>query len=125
MYQDFIKVIGIKEESRNDAYLFHVINVEGLEEILDSNFDFWDKFDLWENIDAQQWIFLRALSIYNGRKIDIRCDCCEYINFVPIVFEDIKNEKCYGKKSAYMINKVLNEIVLANKIRENDGTYFA
>jgi len=38
---------------------------------------------------------------------------------------NIKNEKCFGKKSAYIIEKVVDEIVLARARRENDGTYSA
>ena len=40
-------------------------------------------------------------------------------------FESIKKEKCFGKKSAYMIEKVVDEIVLAKARRESDGTYSA
>ena len=60
-----------------------------------------------------------------GKKIDIRCDCCEHINNIPRDFNSIKKEKCFGKKSAYMIEKVINEIVLAKLRRERDGTYSA
>ena len=36
-------------------------------------------------------------------------------------FENIKKEKCYGKKSAYLIEKVLDDILLAKESRESDG----
>ena len=60
-----------------------------------------------------------------GKKIDIKCDCCEYIDFLSSNFKNIKEEKCNGKKSAYMIAKVLEEIVMAKAKREGDGTYYA
>ena len=58
-------------------------------------------------------------------KIDIKCDCCVYNDSIPNDFESIKKEKCYGKKSAFMIKKVVDEIVLAKARRESDGTYSA
>ena len=58
-------------------------------------------------------------------KIDIKCDCCEHNDLIPNDFESIKKEKCFGKKSAYMIVKVVDEIVLAKASRESDGTYSA
>ncbi len=60
-----------------------------------------------------------------GMKIDIKCDCCEHNDLIPNDFESIKKEKCYGKKSAFMIKKVVDEIVLAKARRESDGTYSA
>ena len=125
MKQDSIKVIGIKDNSREDALLKYVIEAEGLKDILDKDFEEWSNFDSWENIGVQQWIFARALEVYRGKKIDIKCDCCEYINFVVNYFRNIKSQKCYGIKSAYMIEKVLGEIVLAEAKRESDGTYSA
>jgi len=95
-------------------------------EISWSNNEKWSNFDGWESISVQQWIFSRALEVYKGMKIDIKCDCCEYNNdLIPNDFESIKKEKCYGIKSAFMIKKVVDEIVLANAKRESDGTYFA
>ena len=46
-------------------------------------------------------------------------------DLIPNNFESIKKEKCFGKKSAYMIEKVVDEIVLAKARRESDGTYSA
>ena len=46
-------------------------------------------------------------------------------DLIPNDFESIKKEKCFGKKSAYMIEKVVDEIVLAKARRESDGTYSA
>ena len=119
------KVIGIKDKPRKDAYLSYVNQVEGLKDILNRDFYEWSNFDSWESIGVQQWIFTRALDVYRGKKIDIKCDCCEHIDSLISDFEEIKKEKCYAKKSAYMIEKVVDEIVLAKAKRESDGTYSA
>ena len=125
MNQNSVKVIGIKDESRKDSYLVNVNQVDGLKGILNMHFDEWSNFDSWESISVQQWIFSRALEIYKGKKIDIKCDCCGHINNLQSDFNNIKKEKCFGRKSAYMIEKVVDEIVLAKARRENDGTYSA
>ena len=82
----------------------------------------WNTFP---TIKIQQWIFSRALEVFRGKKIDIKCDCCEYNDLIPNDFESIRKEKCFGKKSAYIIEKVVDEIVLAKARRESDGTYSA
>ena len=125
MNQNSVKVIGIKDQSRRDSHLVNVNQVDGLKGILNMNFDDWSDFDSWESISIQQWIFSRALEVYKGMKIDIKCDCCEHNNLISNDFENIKKEKCYGKKSAFMIKKVVDEIVLAKARRESDGTYTA
>ena len=125
MNQNSVKIVGIKDESRIDAYLLNVNQPDGLKVILKKDFNEWSNFDNWESISAQQWIFSRALEVYKGLKIDIKCDCCEQIDFIPNNFENIKKEKCFGKKSVYMIKKVVDEIVLAKARRESDGTYSA
>ena len=125
MNQNSVKTIGFKDESRKDAYLFHLNQADGLKDILIRDFDKWSNFDSWESLSAQKWIFSRAMEVYKGIKIDIKCDCCEQIDFIPNNFEKIKKEKCFGQKSAYMIEKVVDEIVLAKKRRESDGTYSA
>ena len=125
MNQNSIKTIGIKDELRQDSYLVSVSQADGLKGILDRDFDEWSNFDNWESISVQQWIFCRALDVYRGMKIDIQCDCCEQIEFIPNDFENIKQEKCFGKKSAYMVEKVVAEIVLAKARKESDGTYSA
>ena len=89
------------------------------------DFDEWSDFDSWESISVQQWIFFRAVEVYKGMKIDIKCDCCEHNDLISNDFESIKKEKCYGKKSAFMIKKVVDEIELAKARRERDGTYSA
>ena len=123
MNQKSVKTIGIKDKSRKDSHLLYINQVDGLKVILDMDFDEWSNFDSWESISVQQWIFLGALDVYKGMKIDIKCDCCEHNDFIPNDFENIKKEKCYGKKSAFMIKKVVDEIVLAKARREIDGTY--
>ncbi len=125
MKQNSVRAIGIEDESRKDSNLFYISQVDGLKEILNNDFDEWSNFDSWESISVQQWIFSRALEVYRGIKIDIKCDCCEHNDLIPNDFENIKKEKCFGKKSAYMIKKVLDEIVLAKARRESDGTYSA
>ena len=125
MNQNSVKVIGIKDESRVDDELSYVNQVEGLKDTLNRDFVEWSNFDGWESISVQQWIFSKALDFYRGKKIALKCDCCEYIGSLQSHFENIKKETCYGKKSAYMIEKVVEEIVLAKEIRESDGTYSA
>ena len=125
MNQNSVKTIGIEDKSRKDSHLVYVNQVDGLKAILNKNFNEWSNFDSWESISVQQWIFSRALEVYKGMKIDIKCDCCEHNDLISNDFESIKKEKCYGKKSAFMIEKVVDEIVLAKAKRENDGTYSA
>ena len=125
MKKNSVKVIGIKDESRKDADLSFVDKADGLKSILSGDFDDWYNFDSWENVSVQQWIFSKALDVFRGKKIDIKCDCCEHNDLIPNDFESIKKEKCFGKKSAYMIEKVVDEIVLAKARRESDGTYSA
>jgi len=125
MNQNSVKTIGIKDQSRKGSHLVYVNQVDGLKGILNMDFDEWSNFDSWESISVQQWIFSRALEVYKGMKIDIKCDCCEYNDLIQNDFESIKKEKCYGKKSAFMIKKVVDEIVLAEARRKSDGTYSA
>ena len=123
MNQNSVKVIGTKDELRENADLSYINKIEGLKDIFNRDFDEWSNFDSWESISVQQWIFSKALYIYRGNKITIKCDCCEYVTSIQSDFENIKKEKCYGRKSAYMIQKVVDEIVLAKARRESDGTY--
>ena len=120
-----INTIGKKQTSRDDSLLFILDEIEGLMETLDKDFSEWSDFDCWENMAAQQWIFSRALDVYRGKKIDIKCECCEVIDLNQIDIKNISNQKCYGIKSAYMIENIVNEIVLAKERRESDGTYSA
>jgi len=120
-----INTIGTKQSSREEVHLYYVKDIEGLIDILDKDISIWSDFDKWEDINVQRWIFERAMDIYQGKKIDIRCDCCEYINSSQRNLEKNSNKKCCGIKSAYMIEKVFHEIVLAKARRESDGTYSA
>ena len=125
MNQNYVKTIGINDEPRKDSYLVYVNQADGLKGILNRDFDEWSNFDSWENISVQQWIFSRALEVFRGMKIDIKCDCCKHIYNLQSYFNNIKKEKCFGKKSVFMIEKVVDEIVLAKARRESDGTYSA
>mgnify|MGYP001395301803 CR=1 FL=1 len=120
-----INIIGKKQTAREDALLFMVNEVEGLMETLDKDFSEWSDFDCWENMGAQQWIFSRALDLYHHKKIDIKCECCEIIDLNQIEIKNISNQKCCGIKSAYIIENIVDEIVLAKERREIDGTYSA
>ena len=124
MNKNCIKAIGFKEASRETAHLFDLSEVEELISILDTEFHEWANFDFWKSIEMQQWIFAIAVEVYKGEKIDIRCCCCKYINFAKDDFHDIASQKCYGIKSLYIIQKIVNEIVLAKSKRDSDGTYF-
>ena len=68
MNQDSIKTIGIKDLSREDASLSYLSEAEGLKDILDNDFEEWSNFDRWESIEAQQWIFVKALDIFRGNR---------------------------------------------------------
>ena len=125
MNQNSVKTIGIYDEPRKDSRLVYLNQADGLKDILSMDFDEWSNFDSWESISVQRWIFSRALEVFRGMKIDIKCDCCEYNELISNDIESIKKEKCFGKKSAYMIEKVVNEIVLAKAKRESDGIYSA
>lgn len=115
----------MNDEPRKDSHIVNLNQADGLKGILNRDFDEWSNFDSWESISVQQWIFSRALEVFRGKKIDIKCDCCEHNDLMPNDIESIKKEKCFGKKSAYMIEKVVDEIVLAKARRESDGTYSA
>ena len=100
-------------------------DVQGLIDTFDKEISEWSDFDSCKNIRVQQWIFERAMDIYKSKKIYIKCNCCEYNYISQRDLEKSSNKKCYGVKSAYMIEKVLHEIILAEARRENDGTYSA
>ena len=125
MNKDNIKIIGKKQTSREHALLYTVNEVEGLIETLDKEFSEWSDFDSWENMYAQQWIFSRALDVSRGKKIDIKCECCEVIVLNQIEIKNISGQTCYGIKSVYMIENIADEIVLAQERRDSDGTYSA
>ncbi len=125
MNKDSIKLIGIKQNPRDDALLRPLKGLEGLIDTFKNEFEVWSDFDKWENIIFQRWIFDRALEVFIGKKIDIKCDCCEYNYVLQRDLENSLKQKCYGIKTAYMIEKIVDEIVLAKARRETDGTYSA
>ncbi len=125
MNHDLINTIGIKQTAREEALLYEVRDVEGLIDTLDKDISVWSDFDSWGNIGVQQWVFERAMDIFKGKKIDIKCNCCEYNYITQRELEKSSNKKCYGIRCAYMIEKVFREIVLAKSKRESDGTYSA
>ena len=118
-----VKIIGTKQKSRNNSLMFRINEIEGLIEVLTKDFSEWSNFDCWENMGAQRWIFQRALDVFRGKKIDIQCECCEVIDLNQVDIKYISNEKCYGIKSAYVIENIVDEIVLAKESRKCDGTY--
>ena len=122
MNQGAIKTIGKKQTSRGEALLFMVDKVEGLMDTLDKDFWEWSDFVCWEKYVYTKMDFIRAMDVYGWKKIDIRC-CCEAIDFNQSELKNISNQKCYGIKSAYMIEKVVDEITIAKARRESDGTY--
>ena len=125
MNLDLIHTIGIKQNKRKDSILYFLREIEGLRQLLANDFEYWSDFDSWKNISVQRWFFERALEVYKGKKIDLKCDCCKYIYVLKGDLKNILNEKCYGLKTAYMIQKIVDEIISAKVIRENDGTYSA
>ena len=50
MNQNSIKIVGLKDESRIDAYLLNVNQAYGLKDILKRDCIEWSNFDNWESI---------------------------------------------------------------------------
>lgn len=125
MIHDSIKLIGKKQNSRKDSLLASLNEVDGLISTFENDFDVWNDFDRWDNIIFQRWVFERALEVYKGKKIDLKCECCEYSYVSQSDFKNSLEQECYGIKTAYMIEKIVDEIILAKARRETDGTYSA
>ena len=125
MNQDSIKLIGIKQNPRDNALLRPLKDIEGLIDTFKNEFEVWSDFDKWENIIFQRWVFAIALEVYKGKKIDLKCECCEYNYVSQSDFKHNIDQECYGIKTAYMIEKIVDEIILAKARRETDGTYSA
>ena len=125
MNPNFIKLIGLKQKPRKDAHLACLNQIVGLKKILDRELECWLDIDKWGDLAAQQWVFDKSMRVYRGKKIDIRCICCDYTYVSPHEFKNRLKNQCYGIKIAYMIEKVLDEIVLAKARRDSDGTYSA
>ena len=125
MIQDSIKLIGKKQNPRKDSLLASLNEVDGLISTFENDFEVWSDFDKWENIIFQRWIFERALDVFKGKKIDLKCECCEYSYVIQSDFKNSLKQECYGIKTGYMIEKIVDEIILAKARRETDGTYSA
>ena len=125
MIQDSIKIIGKKQNPRKDSILASLIEVNGLISTFEKNFEVWSDFDKWENIIFQRWVFAIALEVYKGKKIDLKCECCEYNYVSQSDFKHNIDQECYGIKTGYMIEKIVDEIILAEARRKTDGTYSA
>ena len=112
MIQDNIRSIGFKQTKRKDARLADINKVQGLKKILDQDFKSWSNFNNWKtNKPAAQFIVARAIDVNKGRKIDIRCGCCDYIGEFPKDL-DIRggNLSCYAIKTQWIIEKVIEEV---------------
>ena len=123
MNLETIHIIGIKQNKRKDSYLSELIEISELISILNSDYSLWSNFDSWENIVAEQWVFLLAMKIYNGKNIDIRCNCCDFSYVLTKDFKNRIDQKCIGIRAAYVIEKIVDEIIMAKAKRDYDGTY--
>ena len=123
MTLESIHIIGRKQNKRKNSCLSELIEVNELISIFNSDYSFWSNFDAWENMVAQQWVFSIAMKIFNGRSIDLRCNCCDYSYVLPKDFKNRLDENCIAIKAAYVIEKIVDEIILAKAKRDNDGTY--
>ena len=123
MTLETINIIGRKQNRRTNACLSELIEVNELISILNCDYSLWSNFDAWENMVAQQWVFSIAMKIYKGKNIDIRCNCCDYNYVLSKDFKNRLGDKCIGIKAAYIIEKVVDEIIIAKAKRDNDGTY--
>ena len=118
-----IHIIGRKQNKRINSYLSELIEVGELISILNSDYSLWSNFDAWENMVAQQWVFSIAMKIYNGKNIDLRCNCCDYSYVLSKDFKNRLDDKCIAIKAAYIIEKIVDEIIIAKARRDTDGTY--
>ena len=106
MNQNFVKKNGINDEPRKDSYLVPLYKIDGLKDMINRDFNKWSNFDGWESISAHQWIFSRALEVFRGMKIGIKCNCCQHNDLIPNDFDSAKKEKFFGKKSSFLIEKL-------------------
>ena len=98
MNQNFVNIIGIEDESRKDAHLAYLNQVDGLKIILNKSFNNWSNFDSWESISAQQWIFYRALDVFRDKKIDIKWIVVSIIVFFQMILRILKKKNVLVKK---------------------------
>ena len=106
MTLETIHIIGRKQNKRKDSYLSELIEIKELISIFNSDFSLWSNFDAWENMVAQQWVFSLAMKIYNGKKIDLRCNCCDYSYVLSKDFKNRLDDKCIAIRAAYVIEKI-------------------
>ncbi len=125
MTLETIRIIGRKQNKRKNSYLSELLEVSELISILNSKYALWSNFDAWENMVAQQWVFSIALKIYQGKCIDLRCNCCDYSYVLSKDFKNRINDKCIAIKAAYVIEKIVDEIIIAKANRDTDGTYLS
>ena len=123
MTLEIINIIGKKQNKRENAHLSELIEVNELISILNSDYSLWSNFDAWENMVAQQWVFSIAMKIYNGNNIDLRCNCCDFCYVLSKDFKNRLDDKCIAIKAGYIIEKIVDEIIIAKAKRDNDGTY--
>tara|TARA_Y100001978_G_C23369019_1_gene280049 strand:- start:30 stop:407 length:378 start_codon:yes stop_codon:yes gene_type:complete len=110
MHIDKINIIGYRQSKRDDAKLADVNEVIYLKKFLEMD-NLFDDFYNIKNISFKQWIYAKAMDIYNGKKIDFRCTCCEYSKTNSSeISSNCKNIKCYGVKIASLVNKLLEDI---------------
>ena len=125
MNQSLINIIGINQEARQSALQADLNDIKEVKNFLDKDFEIWSDFDRWSNLDAQRWIFEKAIYVYKGKKLDIRCNCCDYIYLSNNNLSNKSLDKCNGLKIQFLINKIIDEIRTAEESRKNDGTYTA
>ena len=118
MTQGQVKTIGQKQKPRKASVIADVEKVQGLKKILDQDFKSWSNFNNWaKNRPAAQFVFSKAMQAYKGKRVDVRCGCCDYIGSLPKLPEDLDmrggNLSCYGIKTQWIIEKVVDEIKVA------------
>ena len=123
MTLETIHIIGRKQNKRKNALLWELNEVKELISILNSDYSLWSNFDAWENMVAQQWVFSIAMKIYHGNFIDLRCDCCDFSYVLSKDFKNRTHDKCIAIKAALVIEKIVDEIIMAKAKRNSDGTY--
>ena len=110
MHIDRINIIGFRQSKRVDAKLVDINEVIYLKKFLDKD-NLCDDFYNIANISFQQWIYAKAVDIYNGKKIDFRCTCCAYSKAnISEIIPSYKNIKCYGVKIVSLVYKLLDDI---------------
>ena len=123
MTLETINIIGRKQNKRKNSFLAEIIEEKEIVQIFKSDSFLWTDFDAWENMSAQRWIFSLAMKIYNGKDIDIRCNCCDFCYVLSKDFKNRLDNNCIAIKAAYVIEKIVDEIIMAKAKRDNDGTY--